>query len=378
MNIFNGKKILILKKKKHSQYYEDILEGIITYGKPNKVLSIEFDSDSNVITLNKKLKKKIIDYKVNIFLCFSYYFIDPELLKQIYKKIILIRFEGDDMAIFDHYSKWYAQFFDINITTNLSTHKKYKNLNYNSICHAMPSLSKSLIKINYPSQSGISFVGQSLPTVRKKYIDAILNNGFSVNIFGEGSSNGTISEDEKFKVFSYSKINLSFSTVLPFSFTDILNKNSINNKKRQTVGRVFEIISVGGFVLTEDSDSLKHFFIPGEHLDVFKNEKELLEKIKYYLKNDRVRVRIAKNGKKYFNKKYKHSKYFPELIRVISSIKIKKRLLDGYEWPISLKNFNTQFIRFKYLLNIEYFIYMCRYSNMSFYLKSKILRHFKK
>ena len=58
MNIFNGKKILILKKKKHSQYYEDILEGIITYGKPNKVLSIEFDSDSNVITLNKKLKKK--------------------------------------------------------------------------------------------------------------------------------------------------------------------------------------------------------------------------------------------------------------------------------------------------------------------------------
>ena len=113
-------------------------------------------------------------------------------------------------------------------------------------------------------------------------------------------------------------------------------------------------------------------------MDVFKNEKELLEKIKYYLKNDRVRVRIAKNGKKYFNKKYKHSKYFPELIRVISSIKIKKRLLDGYEWPISLKNFNTQFIRFKYLLNIEYFIYMCRYSNMSFYLKSKILRHFKK
>ena len=125
------------------------------------------------------MKKKITEYKINIFLCFSYYFIDPTLLKQIYKKLILIRFEGDDMIIFDHYSKWYAQFFDINITTNLSSHKKYKNLNYNSICYAMPSFSKNLIKINYPSQSGISFVGQSLPIVRKNYINAIFNNGFS-------------------------------------------------------------------------------------------------------------------------------------------------------------------------------------------------------
>ncbi len=378
MNIFNGKKILVLKKKKHSQYYEDILDGIITYGKPNKVLSVEFDSNSDVVELNKKLKKKINNYKINIFLCFSYYFIDPELLKQIYKKIILIRFEGDDMTIFDYYSKWYAQFFDINITTNLSSHKKYKNLNYNSICYAMPSFSKNLIKINYPSQSGISFVGQSLPIVRKNYINAILNSGFSIDVFGEGSSNGKISEDEKFKIFSNSKINLSFSSVLPFYLTDILDKNTGNNKKKQTVGRIFEIISVGGFVLTEDSDSLKYYFNPGEHLDVFKNKKELIEKIRYYLKNDRIRVRIAKNGKKYFNKKYKYTKYFPELIRLISLIKIKKRLLDDYEWPISLRNFNTQFIRFKNLLNIEYFTFMCRYSNILFYFKSKLLRYFKR
>ena len=83
-----------------------------------------------------------------------------------------------------------------------------------------------------------------------------------VDVFGEGSSNGKISEDEKFKIFSNSKINLSFSSVLPFYLTDILDKNSGNNKKKQTVGRIFEIISVGGFVLTEDSDSLRHFFNP--------------------------------------------------------------------------------------------------------------------
>ena len=67
MNIFNEKKILVLKKKKHSQYYEDILEGIITYGKPNKVLYVEFDSNSDVVELNKKLKRKITEYKINIF-----------------------------------------------------------------------------------------------------------------------------------------------------------------------------------------------------------------------------------------------------------------------------------------------------------------------
>lgn len=59
---------------------------------------------------------------------------------------------------------------------------------------------------------------------------------------------------------------------------------------------VFEIMAAGGFVLTNFQPEIAENFVIGEHLEIFVNEKELLEKIAYYLEHEEERVKIARAG----------------------------------------------------------------------------------
>jgi spore maturation protein CgeB len=60
--------------------------------------------------------------------------------------------------------------------------------------------------------------------------------------------------------------------------------------------RTFEVTACGGFLLTDFVEELPELFrIPNE-IEVFNAKDEFIDKIKYYLKNDSVREKIAENG----------------------------------------------------------------------------------
>ncbi|MFH1538015.1 MAG: glycosyltransferase [bacterium] len=88
------------------------------------------------------------------------------------------------------------------------------------------------------------------------------------------------------KVFRASAINISTSTVV-----------SLHQ-------RVIECMLAGGFVLVrhmppeKDKLSVYDFFEAGSEFDVFKNKKDLIEKIKYYLENEERRKEIAERGRR--------------------------------------------------------------------------------
>lgn len=63
--------------------------------------------------------------------------------------------------------------------------------------------------------------------------------------------------------------------------------------------RHLRIMACGCFCLSYHYKGIERDFKIGEHLDTFKSEKELKDKIDYYLKNDEVRNRIAAAGQKY-------------------------------------------------------------------------------
>lgn len=69
--------------------------------------------------------------------------------------------------------------------------------------------------------------------------------------------------------------------------------------------RIFDILSCGGFCLTNYQPELDEFFRIGTDLDCYTCEDELLSKIDYYLVHENDRVEIAHNGteaiKKYHN-----------------------------------------------------------------------------
>jgi spore maturation protein CgeB len=89
------------------------------------------------------------------------------------------------------------------------------------------------------------------------------------------------------KVFYLSKINLNISS------------RSIESGVPQ---RVWDILSVGGFCLSNYQPELEDYFEFGKDLDVFHNLEELDEKVAYYLKHEEERVRIAINGYKKMRK----------------------------------------------------------------------------
>lgn len=62
------------------------------------------------------------------------------------------------------------------------------------------------------------------------------------------------------------------------------------------VGRVWETIGCGTFLLTQRKDFIEDFFENGKHLVLFDSEKECSEKIKYYLEHESEREKIARQG----------------------------------------------------------------------------------
>ena len=68
---------------------------------------------------------------------------------------------------------------------------------------------------------------------------------------------------------------------------------------RETINmRLFEVTATGTFLLTEYFDNLKKFFEPGTEIEYFQSDRELIDKIRYYLQHPEERERIAELGRR--------------------------------------------------------------------------------
>jgi len=92
--------------------------------------------------------------------------------------------------------------------------------------------------------------------------------------------------------------------------TDLANKETANM-------RIFEVTGSGTFLLTEYHENLKQFFEPGIEIETFKDEKELIDKILYYLAHPDKREEIARKGQKRCLKEYSIQNRAKELDNII-------------------------------------------------------------
>lgn len=93
-------------------------------------------------------------------------------------------------------------------------------------------------------------------------------------------------------VFSSCKINVN-SHAWP-TYEGYLNK------------RTWLILASGGFQLCDEVNGIREIFTPGEHLVTYSNLKEYEDKLKYYLKHEEEREKIARQGYKYVIKNYRN------------------------------------------------------------------------
>lgn len=102
-------------------------------------------------------------------------------------------------------------------------------------------------------------------------------------------------EEQMPYIFHYSKINLN-----------------ITSKTIETgiPLRVFDILSSGGFCLTNYQPEVAEYFIDGKDLVMYSGMDDLLMKIEYYLSHEEDRKRISQNGYKKVEKDFNLSKAF--------------------------------------------------------------------
>ncbi len=60
--------------------------------------------------------------------------------------------------------------------------------------------------------------------------------------------------------------------------------------------RIFDILAMGGFLLTEHCEELNELFSIGQEFETFKSHEEMLDKVNYYLQHEDKRKRIAQAG----------------------------------------------------------------------------------
>lgn len=103
-------------------------------------------------------------------------------------------------------------------------------------------------------------------------------------------------------VFHQSRINLNIT---------------LRNIKTGIPLRIWDILSAGGFVLTNFQAELPKYFVQGKHLVWYDSHSDMMDKITYYLEHDEERQQIAKEGHLLVKKEHTMEKRVQAIISII-------------------------------------------------------------
>ncbi len=108
---------------------------------------------------------------------------------------------------------------------------------------------------------------------------------------------------DAFKIFFSGKINLNIT---------------LRSIESGIPLRVFDIMSVGGFVLSNYQKEMTQLFEEDKEIVLFRTPEELLDKAAYYLAHDNERLRIGLNGYRKVKEHYSYGCQMQKLIGIIT------------------------------------------------------------
>ncbi|MDA8560534.1 glycosyltransferase [Nitrospinae bacterium] len=241
-----------------------------------------------------KLLNVIADFDPDLILASFFsdnYELSPEFLREISSKVSLVIHAGDDEIFGTWQTIYFAQSADAVMTCDYGGRFMYEQLSIPTVYFRSPVLDFLGTPPVVERSIDVSFVGECDRADRSDYIEYLQRNGIKVETYGRGSENGFVSRTDFLKIISKSRITLNFSgRPVPL---EILKKEPWRNHFKHLSGRAYEAARMQSFCLSEYCLGLDEMLSIGSEVDVFWDKQELLEKVKYYLKNDAEREGMA-------------------------------------------------------------------------------------
>ncbi len=216
-------------------------------------------------------------------------------------------------------------YYDIIFISDSGHEKEWKELGGNNIINLPISASSphtfNKIINNYNDEKlyDVTFIGRldNLHHHRLEILNYLVSNGVPVNIWTwidlskkylrkfpllEANLRGQAFGEEMIKILSQSKIVLNIH---------ILSQPDGGNL------RLFEIPAARSMQISDKCP--EHWFRDGHEIVLYKNNKDLLNKIKYYLINDKERIRIAMNGYEKLIKEHTYQHRVKKLMNIFQN-----------------------------------------------------------
>jgi len=264
--------------------------------------------------MSKMLREAVYYYHPDILFYFHFHdLIKHDFWREISNELptkTIIWLSDDHMDYERERPVW--ELFNLVVTTDGKGYEKRKKEGFGNVFLSQWACNHFLYKnLNLPKIYDVSFVGQCYGE-RESFIDTLKRNGINVATFGRGWENSNrVSQADLIRIYNQSKIslNLSLSHDTPAGYIYTLK------------GRDFEAPGCSSLLLTRDAKEIAEYFVSGEEIITYQDANDAAEKIKYYLKNEDERERIAKRGYE----------------RVMREHTIEKRLLEIFEFAQNMK-----------------------------------------
>ena len=300
--------------------------------------------------------------------------ISPKLLNELRLKSYIALFCVDDEIYSTSMSIYYASSIDLVVTTDYFGRGIFDQIGVPTIYFPFPRLDLGPPSLPNHKIFDISFIGNTYTADRQNYLQSLEKAGLEVNIYGKGSKNGFLTEQEYISVIRSSRINLNFTKVL------LSSKIKFNEPwragMRQFKGRPFEVSLLGSFCLSEWAPNASHLFNETSQIPVFRNSSELISQVRYFLNNHEERESMALSAHKHFLSNYAAPKSLIKLFNSIEHILLnckKNNLEESFSPSIYyLQNVNSSSLNL-FKLNLKHKKFFRAFSVLFSMLRFKAL-----
>lgn len=362
--MLNNKKILFAGwgAENKSDFYAYQMWGYLLKKIFPKMIS--FDTKENYFRYGKEamnknflriIEKEKPDCVIMIFFNDEFYLETLDKLNKISPDIKRVLISCDEDLKYDNFYKFMSLFFDLKLISQKQVFSKYQKDNLKNLFFHMDFNTYGLKPLSIKKRYDVTFIGRPKAD-RAEIMEFLANNNINIALFGWEWNNypklkkfykGFLNAEDYNQIINESKINLCLTKA------GYKEEKGLYNLK----AKAFEVAQTSSFQLIEYFPALLEFFEKDKEVGTFRTKEELLKKVKYYLKNEKIREKIAENSHKKVIREFNREKHLkkiftdfftknypkqslPEINKKIIYLSKKEINLDGNKLKEKIKDYD--------------------------------------